>query len=263
MRREIIDSMQARGFGEFIAACDNLRNCKYVIAESKITALLKSIADNKQLYSLFASTLDGFDYNKVFYECVSVSDRMFVLPNDYKNAIALVFRLLLDIDNGKIKLESFLAAYFAPGSLNEEFARFGLEIIAPFEAYCKMYFSQNPELADADVKLPGQTQGSNFLQAPAPPPQEKLDEELKKDALFCVSELTDVGNDAINSIVDRREYSACLDGLARALRSYGYNDIVSAFIGVKYAVMYFFASKSEVIDIFKKLEYDIKHISDN
>lgn len=262
MRREIIDSMKAHGFDEFISACTELRNCKYVIAESKITAVLKSIADNKQLYALFASTLKGFDYNKVFYECVSASDRMFVLPNDYKNAIALVFRILLDMDNGIIKLETFLNTYFAPGSVNEEFARFGLEIIAPFTAYCKLYFTQNIDLAESVEPMPRQAQGSNLLQ-PSTAPRETADDSLKNDALTHVARLIDIGNDNIYNVADRKEYSVCLDGLSRALRSYGYDDIVSAFIGVKYAVLYFFASKPDIIDVYKKLEYDIKHISDN
>ncbi len=266
MRRDIIDGMNSSGFEEFFAACDELRNCKYVIAESKITALLKAIADNRQIYAMFASALKGFDYNKVFYECVSASDRMFVLPNDYKNAIALVFRILLDMDNGKIKLETFLEAYYSPGSVNEEYARFGLEIVAPFAAYCKMYFAQNADAADTSLLelAPARRQnGTNLLQSAPPPQTDGLDETLKKDALDCIIKLTDIGNDSINNFADRREYSVCLDGLSRALRLYGYDDIVSAFIGVKYAVLYFFSAMPDILAVYKKLEYDVKHLSNN
>ena len=38
MRREYIDSMKAKGFGDFITACDELRSCKYILAENKIAA---------------------------------------------------------------------------------------------------------------------------------------------------------------------------------------------------------------------------------
>ena len=55
MRRDYIDTMKADGFGEFLTACEAIRNCKFVIAEHKISGLLKAIADNKRLYSMFGA----------------------------------------------------------------------------------------------------------------------------------------------------------------------------------------------------------------
>ena len=130
MRREYLDSMRADGLHEFIRACEELKNCKYVLAENKIAGLLKSIADNKQLYSMFGTIMYGFDYKRVFNACVA--ERGFALPLEKKKAIALVFRILLDIDGGKLPLKQFLEAYFYSEQINESFARFALEVVAPF-----------------------------------------------------------------------------------------------------------------------------------
>ncbi|MCH5162567.1 MAG: hypothetical protein J1G38_03660 [Clostridiales bacterium] len=239
--------MKADGFGEFLTACENLRNCKYILAESKITALLKTIADNKQLYSMFGASLLGFDYKTVFSECVS--NNMFTLPTDPKTAIAIVFRILMDIDSGKMPLRNFLEAYFYSESVNESYARFGLEIVSPFESYCRMFISQ-AEGENADMSQRYDDMG------------EKYRNDLKADALVCLAALIDYANEAISGVYDRAEYTACLNGLVKNIKADDGDGIISSYLGVKYAVAYFFKSNPDVNEIFKKLEYNIKRLSE-
>lgn len=244
--------MKTGGFGEFIGACESLKNCKIVLAENKITALLKSIADNKQLYSMFGAALVDFDYKSVFTECVL--NNGFIMPEDPKTAIALVFRILLDIDAGKMPLNNFLEAYFYSESINESYARFVLEVIAPFETYCRMYFVQadsKDELLVPDEDIAKAYEDVN----------DKFREDLRVDALNKLAALIDIADGKIAGIIDRAEYNACLNGLIRAIKIKDYDDIISAFLGVKYAVAYFFRSSESVTEIYKKLEYDIKHLA--
>lgn len=253
MRRNYMESMKADGYGEFLTACESLRNCKYVLAESKIAALLKSIADNKQLYSIFGVSLYGFDYNVTFAECVS--NGTFTLPVNMKKAIALVFRLLFDIDSGKIELKNFLEAYFYSPMINESYARFCLEVITPFEAYCRELFT-NP------VLLKNLQPQGNSVENAYDEVSGKFKADLRLDALNCVATLLDIAESMISGVIDKAEFSACLNGLTRAIKSDDYENIISAFLGVKYAVAYFFRSAKTVSDIYKKLEYDIKHMAD-
>lgn len=268
MRRDYIDNMKADGFGEFLNACEELKNCKYVIAENKIAAVLKSIADNKQLYSMFGAALYGFDYKTTFTG--SVGDSGFVLPSDPKTAIALVFRILLDIDSNIMPLRNFLEAYFYSESVNESYARFGLEVIAPFTAYCRSFFAQSDASVAATIGIPtdnasGKAQYSavdgKIAQA-YENVNSKIYKDLKSDAASCLAILLEIADDTITGVIDRAEYTACLNGLVRALKTDNYDDIISAFLGVKYAVAYFFKSSKNVLDIYKKLEYDIKHLAD-
>ncbi|MDE6028980.1 MAG: hypothetical protein K2F90_01505 [Clostridiales bacterium] len=252
MRRNYLESMKSDGLGEFLSACESLKNCKYVLAESKITALLKSIADNKQLYSMFAASLYEFDYSKTFSACIY--NGSFVLPTEPKKAIALVFRILMDIDCGKIELRNFLEAYFYSPMINESYARFCLEVITPFRSYCNSLFSQPTLLQELPVK------GSVYGAYEAV--NGKFRTDLKSDALGCIATLVDIADSTITGAIERAEYTACLNGLTRAIDSDDYENIISAFLGVKYAVAYFFKSTKTVMDIYKKLEYDIKHIAD-
>ncbi len=252
MRRDYIDSMKTDGLGEFIAACNNIKNCKFVVAETKIAGLLRAIADNKQLYSMFSAALYGFDYKQEFSACVVNGG--FALPTDPKKAIALVFRILLDVDTGKMSLQNFLEAYFYSVSVNESYARFCLEVITPFEKYCRAAFSR------ADVVING-VAPSEHQKA-----YEKVNADqksgLKNDALNCVATLIEIADETLTGAIDKAEYNACLKGLIRALNSDDRETMISAFVGVKYAVAYFFKSSKSILEIFKKLEYDVRHLID-
>ena len=81
-------------------------------------------------------------------------------------------------------------------------------------------------------------------------------------ALNCVATLVEIADSVITGAIDRAEFKACLNGLTRAIGSDDYDGIISAFLGVKYAVAYFFRSSRSVLEIYKKLEYDIKHLAD-
>lgn len=253
MRREYIDSMKGKGFGEFIRACEELKNCKYVLAENKITALLKSVADNKQLYSMFGAALYGFDYKTVFNDCVVGSG--FKLPSEPQKAIALVFRILIDIDSGNMPLPSFLEAYFYSESVNESYARFSLEILAPFLSYCRMYF------------VKAEAQGAAFLEQDRNMSQayddvnNKFREDMRDDALASVHELLDFGDKEMSGI-ELAEYRACLCGFIRAVKRNNGDDTISAFLGVKYAVAYFFKGNDEALDMLKRLDYAVRHLTD-
>lgn len=251
MRRNYLDSMKSDGLGEFLSACESLKNCKYVLAENKITAILKSIADNKQLYSMFATALSGFDYNRTFSECVV--NGSFILPTEPRKAIALVFRIFLDIDSGKIELRNFLEAYFYSSMINESYARFCLEIVTPFQSYCRSLFSQPISFKDIPLR--------DGVENAYEEVSGKFKTDLKTDALDCIATLLDIAENTLTGVIERAEYSACLNGLVRAINAGEYEDIISAFLGVKYAVAYFFKSTKTVLDIYKKLEYDIKHIA--
>ena len=250
MRRDYTETMQAAGYGEFFTACQSLKSCKYVLAESKIAALLKSIADNRQLYTLFGNVLYGFNYKAVFSECVN--NGVFSLPPAPKKAVALVFRILMDIDSGKMSLRGFLEAYFYSPSINESYTRFALDIITPFESYCREVFSRPdyPENAEPDESDEDDEARKQKI------------EMLKQDALECIASLSQIADTSITGVIDRAEFSACLGGLTRTIESDDFKNAISAFLGVKYAISYFFKSAKNVLDVYKRLEFDIKHLTD-
>lgn len=123
----------------FFNACDELINGKFILADTKIGELLRSVAACAVLTGLFSAVTDGFDYPaaKKAYLKLPESEggrrgEVF-LPPERKDILAFVFCLLVEIDSGAVKLNDFLLRYFyEDGSYTASYALFVGRMIRPF-----------------------------------------------------------------------------------------------------------------------------------
>lgn len=118
----------------FKAKLDDLVNAKYILAERKISELLKTVADSKMLYELFEYVSDGFDYKTFKSVCFPENGGGVKLPVKDSDAIALCFLLFVEIDGGGESLDSFCEKNFGEGesSLQGRYSRFVLKVVIPF-----------------------------------------------------------------------------------------------------------------------------------
>lgn len=141
MNKEILDSMTDSDncITEFSKACVTMVNSKFILHSQRIADILKSIAASKRLYALFTSVSEDFDYVTELTRASATGE--FRLPQNKVVAVALVFRVLYEIDKGLPLLE-FLNDYFEADDANEKYARFCLEAISPFEVYTRELYSE-------------------------------------------------------------------------------------------------------------------------
>ena len=55
---------------DFLKKCSELKNCKFIMAPTKIKDLLKSIVNSRALYELFTSVSTEFDYPLAKSRCL-------------------------------------------------------------------------------------------------------------------------------------------------------------------------------------------------
>ncbi len=133
MKKYMTDSEES--FGDFMLACDDLINSKYILAEGKIAALLQKIAISKPTYALFESVLKGFDFNYEFKQAkrrTANGGETVVMPLSARKTVALVFCLLLDFDTRRYPLRNFLHAFFYSDNTNWEYSAFVKDVLVPF-----------------------------------------------------------------------------------------------------------------------------------
>lgn len=124
-------------FQAVLDAADDLIAAQYLLAESKISALLQKIAASSKAYELFEKALEGFDFSLTFDAALSrnaLGVPTLTMPSDPKTAAAFAFCILLDIDTGRCALGDFLHAYFYRENATSEFALFLKNIAEPFKA---------------------------------------------------------------------------------------------------------------------------------
>lgn len=127
---------------QFLEKCDELKNCKFIMATSKIKDILKCIVNSPDLYKLFETVTDNFNYPEYKKKClVTVDDGIarksyVALPQTVGQRLAFIFCLFVEIDRNSINLNDFLQIYF-----REDGSYF-----ASYQAFCKTIVSSLQDL---------------------------------------------------------------------------------------------------------------------
>lgn len=106
-------------------ACDELLSCKFLVAEYKISNLLKAIASSSDVCALISECLESYNRDREFARTfIQDGHGQFtcVMPTEEFKIVALVFCTLADIDNKKLNFTDFIKTYFnKDGSAFENF----------------------------------------------------------------------------------------------------------------------------------------------
>lgn len=120
----------------FMNSCDDLINGKFLFAENKVANILKAINESPELYEVISECLKDFNYEKEFGRAkikLPTKKGTFKMPDEYTSKIALVFCMLVEIQEGKINLIQFLSDYFDTDEEASQFENFASEVIIPFK----------------------------------------------------------------------------------------------------------------------------------
>ena len=99
-----------RSLAIFLSATDELINSKYILADSKVGAILKAVAQSRMLYETFEYVTYGYDYSAA--KSVCFVDGGVSLPQKDEDVLAFVFLTLMEIDAGREDVMRILNDYF-------------------------------------------------------------------------------------------------------------------------------------------------------
>ena len=116
----------------FSSRMDELITSNYLLADKKITNLLKTVTTSKLFYNLICYTAQGFDF-ATYYPSLPKGE-FFSIKNK-KNFIAFAFCLFVEIDAKNEDLLNVLSLYYHADSFENSYKLF----VDNFE-YCKCLF---------------------------------------------------------------------------------------------------------------------------
>ena len=121
----------------FFDACNEMIQGRFILSDIKISKILKAIANSEILYNLFADVLSDFKFKEEFEKAKTsskVNGGYFLVPEQEEKIIALVFCILLEVDNQKMNLQNFVNDYFySPEGYNISYSNFALSVLVPFK----------------------------------------------------------------------------------------------------------------------------------
>ncbi len=132
---------------DFLTKCEELKNCKFIMATTKIKDLLKAIVNSPELYDLFNTVASGFDYPAVKQRCFKEGNRCrVVLPDTVGERLAFIFCLLVEFDRNEINFNAFLQKYYPKdGSFYSSYHLFCNEVIGGLENIISDVFAKELE----------------------------------------------------------------------------------------------------------------------
>lgn len=133
----------------FLNKCDELKNCKFIMATTKIKDLLKCIVNSSDLYGLFDAVTKNYNYAEQKKRCLIATDNgitrrnTVVLPQTVGQRLAFIFCLLVEFDRGTIGFNDFLQKYFREdGSFFAGYRAFCDTVITALEEVIKQVFKE-------------------------------------------------------------------------------------------------------------------------
>lgn len=103
----------------------------YILADKKITEVLKAVTASKLFFGLISFCAEGFDYSASFNRAFKNGE--FVRPSGDKELIALGFYLFSDFDSKRADLFKLLESYFPAENYDKSYKEFCAKFLIPFK----------------------------------------------------------------------------------------------------------------------------------
>lgn len=139
---------------EFISSVDGLINGKFILADIKITNILKLIASNSSLYEYIKNCLVDFSFDEELAKSLSrnkENNGVFVMPKEDNKKVAFVFCFLVECDAKRMDFFTFMRENFAAKDNKTDYENFAETVLVPFKDCIVNYFNnQSAEIEETE-----------------------------------------------------------------------------------------------------------------
>lgn len=191
-----------------INSCDELINGKFILSEYKIAKILKDIGESKEVYKLLAECMQNFNFDREFSRAeITLPRKKFVLPEEPEKILPFVFCLLMEINNKKLDLNSFLNEYYSDEEGVDPFFKFASETVKPFRNIIYNYFKEEEAEPEQNFNVPETEQPEK-----EEPQEEQSEEEENIEKFFneceniCKDILSELQYERKKDLVDDARY---------------------------------------------------------
>lgn len=221
---------------DFLDKCAEVKNCKFIMATTKIKDLLKSVVNSAELYEVFNTVVSKFDYIAAKGRCFIQAEDSFgrsrvVLPDTVGERLAFIFCMLVEIDRGDIQINAFLQKFYPKdGSYYASYHMFCDEVIGSLESIITEIFAQ--ELEEPD--MPDEAEGNAIAQKSV---NSSIISEINAISILIANELDYIATSSLSED-DKDAAATILNRLTMAVKACDAEEINALTFGYNYFVMY-------------------------
>lgn len=226
----------------FLSKCEEMKYCKFIVAPTKISDLLKCIVNSRELYGLFDAVTGNFDYPTVKSNCLvtitnSAYERSYVnLPQTTGQVLAFIFCLFMEFENNTLNFNDFLRRYFPEDG----------SYVASYRAFCSVIIKS---LQDAVAQVYESELNSTDYQAEAEQPDAVMARLISVADILISGEVEYITNCSIPD-EDKEGGLKILNQLLGAVKGGDKNLVEALACGYNYFILYNKCISEHVAELF-------------
>lgn len=128
---------------DFLNAVSSTLESKYILIDRKISDILYSIANTKDVYNVIAKCMINFNFIEAWKS--AVKSNFIKLPSNDDDRLAFIFCFLSNIDDKNLDITMVLDKYFSYDSETKPFELFCKNIIVEFKMLVLKKLNLKPE----------------------------------------------------------------------------------------------------------------------
>ena len=245
---------------DFFKACNEMIEGRFILSDTKVSNILKSVVKSPVLYDLYSECMNGFRFNQTLSNSVASNPSnggYFVMPDDEKSIVAFVTCLLLEVDKRNINLQSFVTDnFYSADGYNISYNNFALTVLVEYKTAVKNILGIDETGKTVEVEDFRQNQISI---------EEKI-EEVKADdntrilfanLLLCITDLQNAINEDIKlKYSQKEELLIVLKALNRAIHIEELIIINALLVPLEYSL----GKHKKLKNLYEKLKFLIADI---
>ena len=137
----MITSEEKENLVVFFDACNEMIEGRFILSDTKVSNILKSVVKSEMLYKLYSECMNGFKFGRMLDFCSASNVNnggYFQMPSEDKDIMAFVTCLLLEVDKKNINLQNFVTDnFYSADGYNISYNNFAITILSAYKSAVK------------------------------------------------------------------------------------------------------------------------------
>ncbi|MGN0961649.1 MAG: hypothetical protein ACI4PF_05580 [Christensenellales bacterium] len=145
----MITEEERKNLVDFFNACNEMIEGRFILSDTKVSNILKSVVKSEKLYNLYSECMQGFRFAQTLESCKAsnpANGGYFQMPQEEKDIVAFVTCLLLEVDKRNINLQTFVTDnFYSADGYNISYNNFSLMVLVEYKTAVKNLLNVDDE----------------------------------------------------------------------------------------------------------------------
>ena len=151
----MITDEERQNLVDFFNACNDMIEGRFILSDTKVSNILKSVVKSEKLYKLYSDCMQGFRFAQTLEDCLASNPHnggYFQMPQEERDIIAFVTCLLLEVDKRNINLQNFVTDnFYSVDGYNISYSNFALLVLVEYKTAVKNILNVDDEGNELEV----------------------------------------------------------------------------------------------------------------